>query len=174
MGGWLGEGRGGIPQDEWHCIHVRCAVVQRAMNRGTRRARPDNNLAGGGRTTMTRTKSTLPSTWCKFALLEHDTLRQHSPMAIVGNCRVRREVAQVIVRYEETSVDRTCDSVRSSPAAPARLVTVGSEAAVTTALGLQARRRPRGSLRDCQRYAVGGSGSMTGPTNVNCFKHRNA
>jgi hypothetical protein len=64
---------------------------------------------------------------------------------------VRREVAQVIVHYEETSIDRTCGSVRSSLTAPARLATVGSEAAATTPLGLRARRRPRGSLRDCQR-----------------------
>ena len=64
---------------------------------------------------------------------------------------VRREVAQVMVHYEETSINRTCGSVRSSLAAPARLVTAGSEAAATTPLGLRARRRPRGSLRNCQR-----------------------
>jgi hypothetical protein len=64
---------------------------------------------------------------------------------------VRREVAQVIVHYEETTIDRTCDSVRSRIAAPARLVTVGLEAAATTPLRLRARRRPRGSLRNRQR-----------------------
>jgi hypothetical protein len=64
---------------------------------------------------------------------------------------VRREVVQVIVHYEETTIDRTCDSVRSRIAAPARLVTIGLEAAATTPLRLRARRRPRGSLRNCQR-----------------------
>jgi len=65
---------------------------------------------------------------------------------------VRREVAQVTVHYgTKTSLNRTCGSVRSSLTAPARLATVGSEAAVTTILSLTTRKRPRGSFRDCQR-----------------------
>ena len=43
---------------------------------------------------------------------------------------VRHEVNPVIVRYEK-DIRRTCGSVRSSLSAPARLVTVGSEAAET-------------------------------------------
>jgi len=40
----------------------------------------------------------------------------------------------MIVPYEDKFVSRTCGSVRSSLSAPARLVTVGSEAAETTSL----------------------------------------
>ena len=43
---------------------------------------------------------------------------------------VRHEVNPMIVRYEK-DIRRTCGSVRSSLSAPARLVTVGSEAAET-------------------------------------------
>ena len=46
---------------------------------------------------------------------------------------------------------RTCGSVRSSLVAPALLATEGLEAAMTTYLRLRMRRRPRGSLWDCQR-----------------------
>ena len=54
----------------------------------------------------------------------------------------------MIVRYEHLVVRRTCGSVRSSLSAPARLVTVGSEAAETTSLHRRdeersARRFPR-------------------------------
>ena len=54
----------------------------------------------------------------------------------------------MIVRYEHLVVRRTCGSVRSSLSAPARLVTVGSEAAETTTLHRRdeetsARRFPR-------------------------------
>jgi hypothetical protein len=45
-------------------------------------------------------------------------------------CEVK--VVTMIVRYEQQIVSRTCGSVRSSLSAPARLVTVGSEAAETT------------------------------------------
>ena len=47
-------------------------------------------------------------------------------------CEVK--VVTMIVRYEQQIVSRTCGSVRSSLSAPARLVTVGSEAAETTSL----------------------------------------
>ena len=47
-------------------------------------------------------------------------------------CEVK--VVTMIVRYEQQIVSRTCGSVRSSLSAPARLVTVGSEAAETMTL----------------------------------------
>jgi hypothetical protein len=50
----------------------------------------------------------------------------------------------------EKSISQTCGSVRSSLSAPARLVTVGSEAAETKELRLRARKQPRGSFRNCQ------------------------
>lgn len=43
-----------------------------------------------------------------------------------------KDEVPVIVRYETEFVRRTCGSVHSSLSAPARLVTVGSEAAETT------------------------------------------
>ena len=46
---------------------------------------------------------------------------------------------------------RTCGSVRSSLVAPALPATEGLEAAMTTYLRLRMKRRPRGSLWDCQR-----------------------
>jgi len=57
----------------------------------------------------------------------------------------------MIVQYGKTSVRRTCGSVRSSLLAPARLATVGSEAAETTYLRPWTRRLPRGSLPSCER-----------------------
>ena len=70
-------------------------------------------------------------------------------------------------------ISRTCGSVRSSLSAPARLVTVGAEAAETTFLHHQdeatvVRRSPR--LRASTRLE--GQGWMTGPTQVNCSGHR--
>ena len=52
---------------------------------------------------------------------------------------------------ERTSVKRTCGSARSSLLAPARLATVGSEAAETTYLRPWTRRLPRGILPSCER-----------------------
>jgi antitoxin (DNA-binding transcriptional repressor) of toxin-antitoxin stability system len=59
---------------------------------------------------------------------------------------VRHEVNPMIVRYEKY-VRRTCGSVRSSLSAPARLVTVGSEAAETRLPSLRGKRLPRGRLK---------------------------
>ena len=47
---------------------------------------------------------------------------------------MRNEVVTMIVLYEIKFVKRTCDSVRSSLSAVAKLATVWSEAAVTTSL----------------------------------------
>lgn len=70
-------------------------------------------------------------------------------------------------------ISRTCGSVRSSLSAPARLATVGSEAAETTSLHHQdeettVRRFPRlqASMRSERQ------GWMKGPTQVNCQRHR--
>jgi hypothetical protein len=68
---------------------------------------------------------------------------------------------------------RTCGSVRSSLSAPARLATVGSEAAETTSLHPQdeetaVRRFPR--LRASMRSER--QGWMKCPTQVNCRRHR--
>src|SRR5256884_9181247 len=70
-------------------------------------------------------------------------------------------------------ISRTCGSVRSSLSAPARLATVGSEAAETTSLHLQdeetaARWFPRlqASMRSERQ------GWMKCPTKVNCQRHR--
>jgi hypothetical protein len=52
----------------------------------------------------------------------------------------------------EKSIRQTCGSVRSSLSAPARLVTVESEAAETKELRLRVRKQPRGSFRDCQHH----------------------
>src|SRR5271170_2743769 len=52
----------------------------------------------------------------------------------------------------EKSISQTCGSVRSSLSAPARLVTVGSEAAETKELRLRARKQPRGSFRNYQHH----------------------
>jgi hypothetical protein len=70
-------------------------------------------------------------------------------------------------------ISRTCGSVRSSLSAPARLATVGSEAAETTFLHrsdeeTSVRWFPR--LRASMRSER--SGWMTGPTQVNCQRHR--
>jgi hypothetical protein len=70
-------------------------------------------------------------------------------------------------------ISRTCGSVRSSLSAPARLATVGSEAAETTLLHrsdeeITVRWFPR--LRASTRSEK--PGWMTGPTQVNCQRHR--
>ena len=70
-------------------------------------------------------------------------------------------------------ISRTCGSVRSSLSAPARLATVGSEAAETTSLHLQdeetaVRWPPR--LRASTRSER--QGWMKCPTQVNCHRHR--
>ena len=54
---------------------------------------------------------------------------------------------------KETNIRRTCGSVRSSLSAPARGVTFGSEAAVTTTLHLRMKKTPRGGFPDCQRQS---------------------
>ena len=57
---------------------------------------------------------------------------------IIGRVVVRvRSEWLMIVRYEKKTRKRTCGSVRSSLSAPARLATVGSEAAETTSLARQ-------------------------------------
>jgi len=71
------------------------------------------------------------------------------------------------------NISRTCGSVRSSLSAPARLATVGSEAAETTSLHHQdeetaVRRFPR--LRASTRSER--QGWMKCPTQVNCQRHR--
>ena len=100
--------------------------------------------------------------------MEGERLRTHSKMDLV-----RSEVVMMIVRNEHKFVSRTCGSVRSSLSAPARLVTVGSEAAETTSL----RRQDEGSL--CEEAPtttsvklVGETGWMKCPTQVNCRRHR--
>ena len=84
---------------------------------------------------------------------------------------MRHEVNPMIVRYEKY-VRRTCGSVRSSLSAPARLVTVGSEAAETRFPSLRGKRLPRGRLQTESVSLVLGIGWMTGPTYVNCRSHR--
>lgn len=70
-------------------------------------------------------------------------------------------------------ISRTCGSVRSSLSVPARLATVGSEAAETTSLRYQGeetavKRFPR--LRASMRSER--QGWMKCPTQVNCQRHR--
>ena len=74
---------------------------------------------------------------------------------------------------ESKFVSRTCGSVRSSLSAPARLATVGSEAAETTSLHHQDEEtavrwfpRLRASMRSERQ------GWMKCPTQVNCQRHR--
>ena len=83
-----------------------------------------------------------------------------------GYAAVRHEVQPMIVRYEK-SISRTCGSVRSSLSAPARLVTVGSEAAKTTrlAFGLGDIREEVSATTSVK--VVGALGWMTCPTYVN-------
>jgi hypothetical protein len=70
-------------------------------------------------------------------------------------------------------ISRTCGSVRSSLSAPARLATVGSEAAVTTSLH---RSDEESAVRQSPRLRASARserpGWMTGPTQVNCQRHR--
>jgi hypothetical protein len=88
-------------------------------------------------------------------------------------CEVK--VVTMIVRYksENLEVRRTCGSVHSSLSAPARLVTVGSEAAETTALNHKdAETFVRKSLCPQASTRVKGQGWVTSSTNVNCRWHR--
>jgi hypothetical protein len=88
-------------------------------------------------------------------------------------CEVK--VIVMMVRYESENLEvrRTCGSVRSSLSAPARLVTVGSEAAETTPLHhLGAEISVRKSLRLQASMRSEGQGWMTCPTYVNCRRHR--
>jgi len=70
-------------------------------------------------------------------------------------------------------VSRTCGSVRSSLSAPARLATVGSEAAETTSLH---RRDDAATVRRPLRLPAsvwsGGQGWVTCSIQVNCHRHR--
>jgi len=101
-------------------------------------------------------------------LVEGDRLGTHGKKHLVRN-----EVVMMIVPNEHQFVRRTCGSVRSSLSAPARLVTVGSEAAET-----KSPRRPRrGNLREeasstTSVKLVGETGWMKRPTKVNCHRHR--
>ncbi len=90
---------------------------------------------------------------------------------ITYTCEMK--VMVMMVRYEDRLISRTCGSVRSSRAAPARLVTVGSEAAVTTFLHRpdeESAVRRSSRLRASTRSEK--PGWMTGPTQVNCPRHR--
>src|ERR1035441_6375370 len=78
----------------------------------------------------------------------------------------------MIVRYD-SEVRRTCGSVHSSLSAPARLETVGSEAAETTAFNRNdAETVVRKSLCLRALMRAKGQGWMTSSTNVNCCRHR--
>ena len=79
----------------------------------------------------------------------------------------------MIVQQVNSCLRRTCGSVRSSLSAPARLVTVGSEAAETTFPPRDGEKsRPRGRLQTESVNSVRGTGWMTGPTQVNCRSYR--
>ena len=79
------------------------------------------------------------------------------------------KVSPMIVQQVNSCLRRTCGSVRSSLSAPARLVTVGSEAAETTFPPRHGEKgRPRGRLQTESVNSVRGTGWMTGPTQVNC------
>ena len=77
----------------------------------------------------------------------------------------------MIVRYEK-DVRRTCGSVRSSLSAPARLVTVGSEAAETSFPSLRGEEASVRRLETESVTSVLGIGWMIRPTQVNCRSHR--
>ena len=88
-------------------------------------------------------------------------------------CEVK--VVTMTVRYESENLEvrRTCGSVHSSLSASARLATVGSKAAETTALNHNdAETIVRKSL--CLRASMRarGQGWMTSSTKVNCYRHR--
>ena len=68
---------------------------------------------------------------------------------------------------------RICGSVRSSLSVLARLVTVGLEAIETTFPHHYDAETAVRRSRNCERHAVGETGWMTCPTQVNCFRHRN-
>ncbi len=84
---------------------------------------------------------------------------------------VRHEVQPMIVQYEK-NISRTCGSARSSLSAPARLATVGSEAAETPVPPLWGKSLLRGRLQTESVNSVQGSGWMTCPTQVNCRSRR--
>ena len=91
------------------------------------------------------------------------------------NNRCEVKVVTMTVRYESENLEvrRTCGSVHSSLSASARLATVGSKAAETTALNHDdAETIVRKSL--CLRASMWakGLGWMTCSTNVNCRRHR--
>src|SRR6185369_17425867 len=67
---------------------------------------------------------------------------------------------------------QTCGSVRSSPSAPARLVTAGSEAAETMHLIFGCGNDREVVFVAASVKAVGGLDWMTRPNQVNCCKHR--
>jgi hypothetical protein len=63
------------------------------------------------------------------------------------------KLLNAVVCYETSLREKqTCGSVRSSLSAPARLATVGSEAAETMHLTIPVWKRPRGYFHDCQRH----------------------
>lgn len=83
------------------------------------------------------------------------------------------KVSPMIVQQVNGCLRRTCGSVRSSLSAPARLVTVGSEAAETTFPPPDGEKsRPRGRLQTESVNSVRGTGWMTRPTQVNCRSYR--
>ncbi len=86
--------------------------------------------------------------------------------------RATCKVSPMIVQQVNSCLRRTCGSVRSSLSAPARLVTVGSEAAEIRFPSLWGRSLPRGRLYTESVNSVRGTGWMTGPTQVNCCSYR--
>jgi hypothetical protein len=88
-------------------------------------------------------------------------------------CEVK--VITMIVRYKNENIEvrRTCGSVHSSLSASARLVTVGSKAAETTAFNHnEAETIVRKSLCLPASRRVWGQGWVTSSINVNCRWHR--
>lgn len=77
-----------------------------------------------------------------------------------------------MIVQNEKNIRRTCGSARSSLSAPARLVTVGLEAAETRFPPLWGQSIPRGILQTESVTSVLGIGWMTRPTQVNCRSHR--
>ena len=86
--------------------------------------------------------------------------------------RATCKVSPMIVQQVNGCLRRTCGSVRSSLSAPARLVTVGSEAAETRFPSLRGKRLPRGRRQTESVDSVRGTGWMTRPTQVNCRSYR--
>ena len=86
--------------------------------------------------------------------------------------RATCKVSPMIVQQVNSGLRRTCGSVRSSLSAPARLVTVGSEAAETRFPSPRGKHLPRGRRQTESVNSVRGTGWMTGPTQVNCCSYR--